>query len=337
MKVTPRYNSIYTPVSPNNNIHFGAFKPPKLIKDIFIKQRIVVMPYGKGIEDITGVRKGMFGGTICDGAVPMRKFWLLFDKKAFSEIKQKGISTNKSGIPNCFLKAKSDVPISTSFVHDCSVMYLYNNKTNTHALYHSAYDCHPYKLDCMVKKLMPEGITHGIIVPGDSYWYDRHFGTMRDMFNIMKKNNPDAVVNVFNSVSKYPEVVGYRGRTFEIVNAEIQNQIKRCGHFVEDKGQASFRIMDLQGFNTFDRIKYKVANLKDVEKLRHYFKKQGYNNEMLDVLNKELNTRRANIHSIMCCNNEDELTELMECYRYDRQYYEYAEVFKIARRKFTEK
>lgn len=311
MKIQNAKQSYILPMPLQKPISFEGYRG-KFVKDIFVRQKSPVQPLKKGLERITGIQKGNLGGTTCNGAITMKNFWSLFKASSVEDIKAKGFSTNKRGTPHCFLKAKSDEPISTSYVHDCSVMYLYNESTRTHCLYHAAYDCKPSTIDFMIENLMPEGFTHGSITPGDSYWNERHVHNLKNMFKAMKRHNPDAVVNVFSEVSKYPEIVGYKGKTYEVLNADYQQQLKNNSGYLQDRGQASFRILDLQGYNTFDRLTYKCLTLKDVEKFRKYFKKQQYNSEMLAVLNKVLDIRADNIKMIESCKNFDEIKELQE-------------------------
>lgn len=304
----------------------------KYIKDIFIKSKNSTLPRVQGLSKITGITGRNVPGTTCNGAVTMKNFWAMVDPDTFDEIYAKGISTNNDGFPHCFLKAKADVPISTSFVHDCSVMYLYNKRTNTHALYHAAYDCEAKKIDFMLKTLMPEGITHGSITPGDSYWSDRHVYNLKNMFASMKRYNKNAIVNVYSESSKYPEIVGYNGKTYEILNKDVQNQLALNG-YASDNGQASFRIVDLQGYNTFDRIEYNCKSLKDIKKLKHYFKKIAYNEEMIGMFHRLLAERAMNIKTINACKSIEESYELEQLFEADKLD-NYWDVFRIKRENF---
>lgn len=118
------------------------------------------------IKKITEIRPLMLVGTKCKNSIPLRKFWDFFeiDKNTFL----KGFSTNTDGFANSFLKTKSNIPISTSYVHDCSVMYLFNKNTKTHAIYHAAPDCKSETLQFMINSLMPEGFTKAAIIPEDA-------------------------------------------------------------------------------------------------------------------------------------------------------------------------
>ena len=81
------------------------------------------------------------------------------------------------------MKTQAHKPISTSFVHDCAVMYLYNDKTKTHAMYHAAPSTKVKRLNFFIKTLMPEGFTHASIVPGDYSFYKEQEPNMKNMFN----------------------------------------------------------------------------------------------------------------------------------------------------------
>lgn len=303
--------TISNPGIVQNNISFVGNRH-KFIKDIFIRTTRPAGPACKGISHISGVKSSKLGGTTCNGAITMKKFWALFEPSSYQEIRNKGLSTNKDGIPHSFLKAKADVPISTSFVHDCSVMYLYNEAKKTHCIYHAAYDCKPRTLDFIIETLMPEGFSHGSITPGDRYWYNRHIDNMKNMFSAMKRHNRDAIINVYSEVSKYPEIVGYKGRTYEILNADFQQQVKNFQDYVKDNGQASFKIVDLQGYNTFDKISYHCNSVEDYIKLKKYFKRQAYNEEINSVLDMFLDKRLENIQRIQACKSLEELQELEE-------------------------
>ena len=175
------------------------------------------------------------------------------------------MSTNKDGFADSFLKAGASTPISTSFVHDCSVMYLYNDKTKTHAMYHAAPYCKKDRLEFMLKKLMPEGFTRGAIIPGNYIFYRGHEHNMKNMFNVMKKNNPKAIVNVYYDSSRFPEIVGYKGRVYEIQNKKVKEQMDEGLLDALDYGQASFQILDLQGYNTFNDIENLKERFSDIK------------------------------------------------------------------------
>ncbi len=243
----------------------------------------------KSIKQISNIKPQYLAGTKCKGSIPLKNFWDYFLKT--SNIKKLGYSTNKDGYGNSYLKANSFTPISTSYVHDCSVMYLYNKNTKTHALYHALPDCPEDYLNFMIKTLMPEGFTKGAIIPGDSNFYADHFFNMKNMLKLMQKSSPKAIINVYHSTIKYPEIVGKDGDVFQIPNKLVQKQIKSGDAHICDFGQATFKIIDLQGANTFDKIAYCCKNLKDLNLLKNIFKKENYPREIKEILYNEIEKR----------------------------------------------
>lgn len=281
---------------------FQGIKLKKLfsIGDFFIKDT-------SGLKCIRGIKAGATGGTVCLGSIPMKNFFAQFSLKEIENLKKKGMSTNADGFPSCFLKTKSDVPISTSFIHDCSAMYLYNKNTKTHMLYHAAYNTPKKTLDSIMDILMPEGFSTGIIIPGSSNWTERHEDNMHNMFELMKNHNPDSKVNVYHDSSWYPEVVGYKGEVFE-----IPNKIMYLGGEV-DEGQASFRIVDAQSYNTFDKIVYNCNLVKDASVLKKEFEKAGFSKEMLSALFIKIDEKVKCLKVIENC-RDFELYEALEEY-----------------------
>lgn len=281
--------------------------PPKILRkcipnDSFKKTLVHTIPQ-KGLDLISGIKKGLTGGTVCDGSIGMRNFWAMFNMSEIKSLKQRGISTNDESIPNTFLKSKSENPLSTSAVRDCSVMYLYNDKTKTHSMYHAANDCSSEALDFYIKNLMPEGFTHGAIIPGRSFFCEDHKANMKNMFCTMKINNPDSIVNVYHSSTELPEIVGYEGCVYEIPNKKFLEKGK-------DEGQASFEISDISGGNTFMIIGYNFVHSKQIEKFRQQFKNMGFDFETVKVFNRFLDIRARNLRQIENCKTLEELGAL---------------------------
>ncbi len=247
----------------------------------------------KSIKKISHIEPKDMEGTRCEGSIPLKNFWDFFVKS--KKIKHFGFSTNKDGYGNSFLKANAWNPISTSYVHDCSVMYLYNKKTQTHALYHALPDCTEKYLSFIIKTLMPEGFSMGAIIPGDSFFYAEHYHNMNNMLKLMKNFSPKAIVNVYHSTLKYPEIVGMNGDVFQIPNKEVQKQIKSGESHICDFGQASFKIIDLMANNTFEKIFYCCKNLNDLQLLKKKFKKQNYPIEVKKILYHEIDEKKNNI------------------------------------------
>ena len=288
----------------NLNSAYGHVQYKKLSLYDFIQSKPIGSKTAhKSLDRIADVKPGCMAGTKCKGSIPLRNFWNFIEKDKF--LKCKGYSTNKDGYGNCFLKSKANMPISTSYVHDCSVMYLYNKDTNTHAMYHAVSAC-PYKtLQFILRKLMPEGFTKGAIIPGDYIFYNEHKCNMKNMFKLLKTENPDAVINVYNSISRYPEITGLHGNVYEIPNADAKMQMRNGVWDIDDHGQATFRILNLQNVNTFGCIKYNCQTFEELDELEEFYHSQKYPKEILSVLLQEIEQKRQFLKSIECSKNED--------------------------------
>lgn len=288
------------------NIAFSGIKfDPLKISDIFIKR---TNPFNRGLNSLKNIRKGEFG-TICIGSIPLKPFWKEFNATEHKKLKQIGISTNADGIPRSFLKSTAEKPLSTSFVHSCSVMYLYNKHTNTHFLYHASESVPKKELKYMVKNFMPEGCTHAVITPGDAYWADIHKISLPGIFDAIKETYPNTIINVCHMSSQYPEIVGYKGKLYEIPNRDVILQI---GPHFEDYGQASFKISDIEGFNTIDKIKYDAYTKETTEKVKDYFYKKNWDNELKKVLFGIIDKKVKTIEAIENCKTFEDLKNIIE-------------------------
>ena len=192
-----------------------------------------------GLSEIKNVRQGRFG-SICDGSKPLKPFMELFHSETFFQkrILKKGLSTPTDAGAPAFLKSKANNPLSTSEVHDCSVAYFYNQVNNTHFLYH----IHPNQDERMIKRyirdFMPEGFQKACIIPGRNYWTVTHKETLPIIFNAIKSINPKSHVEVFHYSTEMPEIVGYRGSVYEILNKNYYQFMRK------EDGQATFKITD---------------------------------------------------------------------------------------------
>ncbi|MCM1266158.1 MAG: hypothetical protein NC200_08165 [Candidatus Gastranaerophilales bacterium] len=224
-------NGLFNKKAQKQNISFGC------ANDAFIRSCNKEV-LSKGVQSINNVRQGFYG-SVCDGSVPLKNFFYDFlSKDERLNVLARGLSTNKQGIANSYLKGSADKPFSTSCVFDCSVMYLFNKNTNTHLLYHAAPSTSLDEYDAVIKELMPEGFTHACISPGDSRYSFIHRYSLKTMFSSIKDSNRDAVVNVYHQSSRYPEIVGYKGKLFELPNINFIDQ--SFGRY----GQASFNIQE---------------------------------------------------------------------------------------------
>lgn len=308
--------NINTQTNYNSATQFKGLRvKPKTLADIRLLKPNKFRPEANVISEIKNVRPYLLGGTKCNNSIPLKNFWDFFEADGRCV---EGFSTNKDGFANSFLKAKSNVPLSTSFVHDCSVMYLFNKDTQTHALYHAHSECSEDTLKFIIDTLMSEGFTKGAIVPGDHLFCREHKRNMENMLKLMKNNNPDALINVYNASTRYPEIVGYKGFMYEIPNKKVVAQ--RCrGEFEPwDYGQHSFKIADLQGFNTFDYISI-CKNSEDLLQLQKTFQKAKYPKEALDVLNNQVEKRLEILKEIETADDFGKYNRLLGKYS-DKKY-----------------
>ena len=257
-----------------------------------------------GLKDIKNIRTGEFG-TICDGSMPLRNFNDYVNQKNLSNIFKTGISTNRNGYAHSFLKTSADNPISTSFVHDCSVMYLYNRNTNTHMLYHSLWNVSKKHFEFIIKNFMPEGVTNAGITPGHRMWIYRHEYTLPAMFNAIKEVSPDTVVKVYHNNSPFPEIVGHKGSLFEIPNRDFLSQMKKTDS-PRDFGQASFQISDIGEYNTLDKIDNENITLEDLKRLKTEFNQKDYDIEVKKVLNSLIDQYTMVLEKMKSLNQKDE-------------------------------
>ena len=260
----------------------------KTLKDIYIKNRPAIKPAEKGIESITGIRGG-FAGTMCNESTPLKNFWTRFSLHEQKVLRRQGISTNVLREPRSFVKTSAEKPISTSGVCDCSALYLYNDKTKTHSMYHAAPDVSKKELDTTIRDLMSEGVTHGVIIPGRAEFHEEHVRNMKNMFDLLKKYNPNVKVNVKHTSEYVTEIVGYRGDVFE--NTFTQACRGNINLEVGEGAFATFKVVDMQGYNTFDKILFDANNLKQAKELKLWFRKQGFPKESLDVFMRKLDER----------------------------------------------
>jgi len=260
------------------------------------------------LSKLTNIREGKFG-TVCDGSMPLTNFKELFyyDKNIYREreVFKRGQSTNTSGYAYSFLKTNSENPISTSYVHNCSVMYLYNKLQDTHFLYHIYPKIQPENLDYIIKNFMPESFQTAAIIPGDKTWCDEHKEYLPIVFETIRKNNPKASMQVFHESSKYPEIVGYKGKVYEIPNKEYI-QCKKYGNKFRDSGQASFKIINIEEGYTNINIHY-CTTLEELYALKREFELKFSDKEIRKILEQLIKDRINEIKKIQSFNDSSKL------------------------------
>ena len=125
--------NINTQTNYNSATQFKGLRvKPKTLADIRLLKPNKFRPEANAISEIKNVHPYLLGGTKCNNSIPLKNFWDFFEADGRCV---EGFSTNKDGFANSFLKAKSNVPLSTSFVHDCSVMYLFKETYKGMLLY----------------------------------------------------------------------------------------------------------------------------------------------------------------------------------------------------------
>ena len=217
------------------------------------------------IQSLTNIRPGKFG-TICDESIPLQNFFEIFGKH-----KMKGYSTNGVGIPDVFLKSSADTPLSTSKLCNCNGVYLYNEKTNTHALYHAQEHCVGKWLQYVIKRLMPEKYNVAAIIPGHACWTARRVEFLPAMLETIKKINRRAKIDIYHLNSPMPEVVGYKGKCFEIPNSD----------FLTGRGQQSFDYAHMTGIGTMEP--FGVYAERDLQKFLAAH--EGHDPEVIKIAN----------------------------------------------------
>ena len=123
----------------------------------------------------------------------------------------------------------------------------------------------------------------------------------------LKINTKNADVNIYHYNSELPEIVGYKGNVFEIPNARTELGLS-------DKGQASFKICDLQIENLLSELNTKCTSTENIETLRKIYKKLGYDKEILKILDKLLDERAGKIKEMESCKTIEELNSLINSY-----------------------
>ena len=315
MKINLYSNKTYLNQTPNFK---GFVSKTKNLKDVFSRNQFL-SEEKKSISRISNIKPIIFAGTSCAGSIPLQNFWKFFKFKN-PKLKSKyfGLSTNKDGYADSFLKEKSNIPLSTSFVHDCSALYLYNEKTKTHALYHAAPDCKEGHLKFIIEKLMPEGVTKAAIVPGDYVFYKKHYDNMHNMFYILKGKNPNIHINVYHDSTRFPEIVGYKGKVYEIPNKNVKKQMKEHSLNVVDNGQASFKILDLQSADTFFEIYSRFLSEKNMQSLRTEFQQKKLPPLISEIFEKEISAIETVLNLIKKIDSLDDLNFLQTAFPYNK-------------------
>ena len=236
-----------------------------------------------GLDEMKNIRAGK-AGTCCDGSKRLNYFWSIFHKNdaKISAAVERGKSTNIMGKAPSYLKSTAETPLSTSEIHNCSVAYFYNAKTNTHFLLHM----HPdYVKDGFVEKMlerfMPEGFQYAIIVLGDLRLAKVHERYLPKVFQSIRNTQKDATIQVFHNATRMPEIVGYKGNVYEIPN--IGKTIAL--------GQSSFaKIEECVTVETLDYIE-KMSRISSLKFMKKNFLELSYDEKVKEVLCRMIDKR----------------------------------------------
>ena len=263
------------------------------------------------INELVGIIAGEYG-TTCKDSQPLSNFFGQFkSKKEIQNIKKLGLSTNDAGCAYSFLKSKADRPLSTSFVHDCSVMYLYNERKNTHFLYHIHKDEKEEEILAIINLFMPEGYSHASIVPGDKYWADTHRRYLPEVYSAIKKGASNVKVSVFHCSSERPEIVGYKGKMYEIPNKFYSKPyIEKFSQ--GDRGQATFSIRDFRIYTTLYNAN-SSNSISDLQKNIYEIKHSSqYTPELRQILYKIINERIDSLKELENLKTKSEFEEFIK-------------------------
>jgi len=259
----------------------------------------------KKINEITGVKFGV-QGTQCDGSYPLVNFFRQFKDKTrkieLQTILQKGKSTNTDGVAYCLLKDAANVPLSTSGLYSCSVIYLFNKNNNKHLLYHVYHEMEPEELSGVIETFMPEKYTKASIIPGRNTFI---YNYLQKIFKTLKSSVPDAPITVRHFSTPYPEIVGYKGEVFEIPNKKYLQGLKAGKLQSSGNGQATFKIVNLDTFIIFNEIN-NCNKLEDITYFKEIYSREAKYKTILPELLKLLNEREKSLKQIQKCTKLEE-------------------------------
>ena len=146
---------------------------------------------------------------------------------------------------------------------------------------------------------MPEGFSHAALVPGDKYFFSRHSNYLPKIFEVIKSKEPKAIVSVYHFMSTLPEVVGYKGKVYQIKNAHDTN------------GQATFKIQDYKTYEIF-KVVNSCNTLEELQAAEKCIKGANkYSKYIKEILLNALNHRQTMIKKIQNCQTQEKLDELI--------------------------
>ena len=121
--------------------------------------------------------------------------------------KQEGFSTEHGGYGGGWLKASSEIPLSTSGIHSCALVHLVDDKNNEQCLYHVHVNTSALVIYKFIREKLPH-FTKANIVPGDLK--STNF-TVNNILLGINRINPKAPKSFFHFSTSEPEVVAHKG------------------------------------------------------------------------------------------------------------------------------
>ncbi len=118
-----------------------------------------------------------------------------------------GISTEEGGYGGGYLTGNIDTPLSTTDVHTCALLNLFNEYTSKQALYHVHHKTPVQQIVDFIRKIFPDfsGVN---IAGGDQF---QTVNTMRKIAEAVDNVNPNAPKTYFHTVCENPQLVACDG------------------------------------------------------------------------------------------------------------------------------
>lgn len=118
-----------------------------------------------------------------------------------------GRSTEDGGYGGGYLTGSIDTPLSTTDVHTCALLNLFNEYTSMQALYHVHHKTPVQQIVDFIRKIFPDfsGVN---IAGGDQF---QTVNTMRKIAEAVDNVNPNAPKTYFHTVCENPQLVACDG------------------------------------------------------------------------------------------------------------------------------
>lgn len=121
--------------------------------------------------------------------------------------KSAGFSTGEDGCGGGWLVGDIDTPLSTTDVHTCALLNLFNVDTLKQALFHVYHETNANRIEQFIRKIFPD-FTHVNIVGGDRF---RTVNTMRKISDAVDNVNINAPKTYWHTITENPQLVAQNG------------------------------------------------------------------------------------------------------------------------------